>query len=92
MSVSEQCQQKNVHNCCISHADFLLSSICNAAHVFPQDIDSDEEWQKFAQVTDWTSQVLADSNILSRLKGKLLASKEKVRNAWFCKVNCHQFM
>ncbi|XP_031428323.1 serine/threonine-protein kinase 36 isoform X2 [Clupea harengus] len=43
-----------------------------------EDIDSDEEWQKFAQVTDWTSQVLVDSNILSRLKGKLLASKEKL--------------
>ncbi|XP_062391818.1 serine/threonine-protein kinase 36 [Sardina pilchardus] len=43
-----------------------------------EDIDSDEEWQKFAEVTDWTCQVLADSNILSRLKGKLLASKEKL--------------
>ncbi|XP_041949055.1 serine/threonine-protein kinase 36 [Alosa sapidissima] len=43
-----------------------------------EDIDSDEEWQKFAEVTDWTCQVLANSNILSRLKGKLLASKEKL--------------
>lgn len=83
MSVSEQrnrSQQKNDPNCRISHADLSLSSICNAAYVFPQEIDSDEEWQKFAQVTDWTSQGLADSNILSRLKGKLLASKEKVGN------------
>lgn len=52
---------------------------CHCQNVFTQDIDSDEEWQKFAQVTDWTSQVLVDSNILSRLKGKLLASKEKVK-------------
>lgn len=45
----------------------------------PQDIDSDEEWQKFAQVSDWTSQALLDTNILARLKAKLLASKEKVK-------------
>ncbi|KAL2094970.1 hypothetical protein ACEWY4_009689 [Coilia grayii] len=43
-----------------------------------EDIDSDEEWQKFAQVSDWTSQALVDTNILARLKGKLLASKEKL--------------